>query len=122
MLSVVALIVGISAAHSGELGRCAPLDFASNGEFRNVTESGDVRIGPGDKVVLINKRKPEATRVVFDRATRAYSSVVIVKDCSGTARDSVVTISGEIDAGEISIDGNWGSIGFRRVGSRWMIQ
>ncbi|MDF0581263.1 hypothetical protein [Bradyrhizobium yuanmingense] len=101
--------------------RCAPLDFAS-GNFRNVTEPGDVRILPTDKVVLINKRKPEATRVIFGRATSAHSSVVTVKDCSGTAQKYVLTISGAIDAGGITIDGNYGTQVFRRVGAAWMIQ
>lgn len=101
--------------------RCAPLDFSSRG-FRNVVAPGDVRILPTDRVVLINKRKPEATRIIFGRATSAHSSVVIVKDCSGTARKHVLTVSGEIDAGEITIDGNYGSQGFRRVGAAWMIQ
>lgn len=101
--------------------RCAPLNFASS-KFRNVTESGDVRILPTDLVVLINKRKPEATRVIFGRATSSYSSVVIVKDCSGTAQKHILTISGEIDVGEITIDGNYGAQAFRRVGAAWMIQ
>lgn len=101
--------------------RCAPLEFSA-GNFRNVTEPGDVRILPTDQVVLINKRKPEATRVIFGRATSSHSSVVIVKDCSGTAQKHILTISGEIDVGEITIDGNYGAQAFRRVGAAWMIQ
>jgi hypothetical protein len=119
----IALLCAPALAQAGAQPiRCAPLNFASNGEFRNVTEPGDVRILPVDKVVLINKRKPEPTRVIFDRATKSRSSVIVVKDCSGTARDFVVTISGEIDAGEVTIDGNYGSWALRRAGDRWMIQ
>ncbi|RTE92449.1 hypothetical protein [Bradyrhizobium sp. LVM 105] len=103
------------------LRRCAPLDFSS-GNFRNVTEPGDVRILPTDQVVLINKVKPEATRVIFGRATSVLSLFVLIKDCSGTAQKYVLTISGEIDVGETTIDGNYGIAAFRRVGDAWMIQ
>lgn len=113
---------GGSAFPADHPQRCAPVNFPSNGEFRNVTQPGDVRILPTDKVVLVNKRTPEATQVIFGRATSAHSPVVIVKDCSGTAHKFILTISGEIDVGEITIDGNYGSQGFRRVGNRWMVQ
>lgn len=109
-------------ALSEHSARCAPLDFRSDGEFRNVTEPGDVHILSTDKTVLINKRIPEATRVIFGRGTSKHSSVVIVKDCSGTANKFVVTMSGAIDVGEITIDGNYGSVAFRRVGAAWMVQ
>ena len=101
--------------------RCAPLWFSA-GNFRNVTEPGDVRILPTDQVVLINKRKPEATRVIFGLATSVLSPFIVIKDCSGTAQKHVLTISGEIDAGEITIDSNYGTQAFRRVGAAWMIQ
>lgn len=103
------------------LRRCAPLEFSA-GNFRNVIEPGDVRILPMDQVVLINKRKPEATRVIFGRATSVHSPLVVIKDCSGTAQKHVLTVSGEIDGGEITIDGNYAAQAFRRVGAAWMIQ
>ena len=109
-------------AVSAQPQRCAPIDFPSDADFRNITEPGDVRILPTDKTVLINKRTPEATRVIFGPATSAHSSLVIVKDCSGTAPEFNLTISGEIDASEVTIDGNYGTWALRRVGNRWMIQ
>jgi hypothetical protein len=120
--ALACLVCAFPPAHAAEPGRCAPLDFASDGEFRNVTEPGDVRIVPTDKTVLINKRKPEATRVIFGAATSKHSPVVIVKDCSGTAYTFVLTISGVIDAGEVTIDGNYGSQAFGRIGDGWMTQ
>jgi hypothetical protein len=108
---------------SGNLeGRCISPDYPSNANFRNVTAPGDIRVLPTDKMILVNKRIPEVTSVIFGRATSKHSAVVIVKDCSGTAQKFVVKISGEIDAGEVVIDGNYGSQGLRQVGDRWMIQ
>ncbi|WP_375308397.1 hypothetical protein WI560_13515 [Bradyrhizobium sp. A11] len=117
---IVLLTCGTSRANEGR--RCASTDFQSTREYRNVVGPGDVHVQPGDQVILINKRKPETTRVIFGRATSAHSSVVIVKDCSGTAQKHVLTISGAIDAGEVTIDGNYGTYAFRRVGAAWMIQ
>lgn len=127
VLTLAPLITLLSTAAFAQVSpdtqkrRCAPLNFSS-GNFRNVTEPGDVRILPTDQVVLINKRKPEVTRVIFGRATSAYSPFVVIKDCSGSAQKYVLTISGKIDVGEITIDGNYGSADFRRVGDAWMIQ
>jgi hypothetical protein len=85
-VAAVAWIALSGPAMSDQARRCVPLEFQSNAEFRNVTEAGDVRVQPTDKVILINKAIPEATRVIFGGATSAHSPVVIVKDCSGTAR------------------------------------
>lgn len=102
--------------------RCVPLDYPLNANFRNVTAPGDIRVLPTDEVILVNKRIHEATRIIFGRATREHSAVVIAKDRSGTANKFALTISGEIDAGEVVIDGNYESQALRRVGDRWMIQ
>jgi hypothetical protein len=110
-----------SAASAATDNRCVPLDFPSDSHFRNVTAPGDIRVLPSDEVILVNKRTPETTRVIFGPATSNYSSVVIVKDCSGTASKFNVPISGEVDA-EVVIDGNYATQSLRRVGSRWMLQ
>ncbi|MBR1190072.1 hypothetical protein JQ558_14525 [Bradyrhizobium sp. AUGA SZCCT0160] len=120
-LTTAAFVALTLSGAAAEPNRCAPLDFKSN-EFRNVTEPGDVHILPTDKTVLINKRKPEPTRVIFGRATSAHSPVVIVKDCSGTAYQHALTLSGQIDIRVITIDGNYATQALRRVGNRWMTQ
>jgi hypothetical protein len=111
-----------AAAGTSLQGRCVALDYPSNTNFRNVTAPGDIRVLPTDEVILVNKRIPEATRVIFDHATPRHSPLIVVKDCSGTANKFALTISGEIDAGEVVMDGNYGSQVLRRVGDRWMIQ
>jgi hypothetical protein len=110
-----------SVASAATDNRCVPLDFPSDSHFRNVTAPGDIRVLPSDEVILVNKRTPEATRVIFGPATSKYSRVVVVKDCNGTANKFNVSISGEIDA-EIVIDGNYATQSLRRVGNRWMLQ
>ena len=122
LLTVPACAQSFSGYPGPDQGRCISVDHPSDAHFRNVTAPGDIRVLSTDEVILVNKRIPEATRVIFDRATSQHSAVVIVKDCSGTARNFVLTISGEIDAGEVTIDGNYGSQALRRVGNRWMIQ
>jgi hypothetical protein len=124
LLALFVVVAPRSSAVSGTSlrGRCVPLDYPSNANFRNVTAPGDIPVLLTDKVILVNKRIPEATRVIFGRATPQYSTSVIVKDCSGTANKFALTISGEIDAGEVVIDGNYGSQVLRRVGDRWIIQ
>ena len=127
LMMSLALFVVVAPRSSAVSGaslqeRCVPLDYPSNTNFRNVITPGDIRVLLTDKVILVNKGIPEATRVIFDRPTPQYSAVVIVKDCSGTANKFALPISGEIDAGEVVIDGNYGSQVLRHVGDWWMIQ
>lgn len=107
-------------AIAGEPIRCVDLPFeTADPSIRNIPGPGVAAVKPGDELILVNYDHGGVTVSLGD--ARGFSKPIKVKDCAGVAFLHPIKITGKIDVGDWTIDGNGGYATFYPLGSTWVM-